>query len=220
MQPGDCPQAQLERRGTLSGFELQSETEKVAEERIASRRELEAKMNRLEAMIEQLKVQYEQYFVDILPRPPDQLEKDVRRFIKELLAAPFKNSADRFRLRTLVQRFQTYHTYWERVAKQREEGTYVKDLFKADMREKMGEDALKQASSGGAAEKGMQQLFDSYQTALRKAGNKTENLDYNAFRRSLMSKAKELKTKHGVKKVKYKITMKNGKVSVKASSKD
>ncbi len=177
-------------------------------------------MNRLEAMIERLKVQYEQYFVDIIPRPPEELEKDVRRFIKELLAAPFKNSADRFRLRTLVQRFQTYHTYWERVSKQREEGTYVKDLFKAEMREKMGEDALRQASSGGAAEKGMQQLFDSYQTALRKAGNKTENLDYNAFRKSLMSKAKELKTKHGVKKVKYKITMKNGKVSVKASSKD
>jgi hypothetical protein len=177
-------------------------------------------MNRLEATIEQLKIQYEQYFVDVLPRPPDQLHVEVRRQIKELLKAPFKNSADRFRLRTLVHRFQTYHTYWERVNKQREEGTYVKDLFKAEMREKMGEEELRRASTGGAAEKGMQQLFDSYQTALRKSGSKTENLNYQAFKNSLMKKAKELKSKHGVKKVNYKITVKDGKVSVKASSKD
>ncbi|MCB0323073.1 MAG: hypothetical protein KDD69_05845 [Bdellovibrionales bacterium] len=189
----------------------------MSSERTEARRNLELGLARLETMINELRIQYEQYFVDILPRPPEQLEAEVKRQIKTLLKAPFKNSADRFRLRTLVQRFQTYQTYWERVNKQREEGIYIRDIFKADLREKIGEEDARADSNQGVAERGMQQLFESYQHAARKAGAKADNLNYDVFKKSLMTKAKELKEKHGVKRVKYKVVVKDGKVTVKAS---
>ena len=183
------------------------------------RKDLDRKLDLLEAKIAELRILYEQYFVDVLPQPPISLQKDVARLIKELLKAPFKNSAGRFRLRTLITRYQTYHTYWERVQKQREEGNYFRDVFKADLRDKIQEEEKALASHGGAQEKGFKQLFNSYEKALRSHGGKADNLNYDAFRKSLMQKAKSLKQEHGVSKLHYKIVVKNGKVTVKASSK-
>lgn len=99
-----------------------------------SGRDVEPDLDLLENKIGELKVQYEQYFLDIITQPPDKLFEEVVRLIKTLQNAPFKNSVTRFRLKTLTTRFQTYKTYWEKVKKQREEGTYKRDIFKAKLR--------------------------------------------------------------------------------------
>ena len=188
-------------------------------EKETNRRQLDIELDRLETKISELRVLYEQHFVEILPLPPDKLHKEVVRSIRILLKAPFKNSQTRFRLRVLVQRFQTYATYWERVQKQKEDGTYSKDLFKAEMREKMLEDAKAEQTAGRAAEKGLKQLFNSYEAALRKTGNDTAKLNFDSFKSSLMKQAKQLKEKTGVQKLHYKVIVKGNKVVVKASGK-
>ncbi|MFN8390473.1 MAG: MXAN_5187 C-terminal domain-containing protein [Bdellovibrionota bacterium] len=185
----------------------------------ANKRQIEVELDQLEAKISELRMLYEQYFVEILPHPPDKLQKEIVRNIRRLLRAPFKTSQTRFRLRTLVSRYQTYATYWERVQKQKDEGTYIKDVFKAEMREKQLEDAKRDASAGGKAEKGLKQLYDSYENALRKTGVDTSKINFNAFKDSLLKQAKQLKEKTGVQKLHYKVVVKNGKVSVKASGK-
>ena len=184
-----------------------------------NRRHLDLELDSLEAKIAELRVLYEQHFVDILPQPPDKLQKETVRMIRSLLRAPFKNSQTRFRLRVLVSRYQTYATYWERVQKQKEDGTYQKDVFKAEMREKMLEDAKVANSQGRVAEKGLKQLFDSYETALRKNGADTSKINFDAFKHSLMKQAKSLKEKNGVQKLHYKVVVSGGKVTVKASAK-
>ena len=52
---------------------------------------------------------------------------------------------------------------------------------------------------------------------LYRRGKKSVHLPVTPFR--LMKKAKELKEKHGVKKLNYKVVVKDGKVVVKASAK-
>ena len=99
-----------------------------------SGRDVEPDLDLLDIKISELKVEYEQYFLDIITQPPDKLFDEVVRLIKVLQNAPFKNSVTRFRLNTLTTRFQTYKTYWEKVKKQREEGTYKRDIFKAKLR--------------------------------------------------------------------------------------
>ena len=123
-------------------------------EKETNRRQLDLELDRLENKISELRVLYEQYFVEILPLSPDKQQKEIVALIRKLLHAPFKNSQTRFRLRVLVQRYQTYATYWERVQKQKEEGTYSRDLFKAEMREKMLEEAKLEHSAGRAADRG------------------------------------------------------------------
>lgn len=176
-----------------------------------------AELDRLESKMGELRILYEQHFVDVLPQPPLQLQKEVVKLIRQLLKAPFKNSADRFRLRMLVQRYQSYHTYWERVNKQREDGTYNRDLFKAEMRDRMAAETAQENSQAGRAEKGLKQLFSSYETAVKRAGGDAAKLNFESFKKNLLKKAKQLKEQHGVKKLHYKIVVKNGKVVVKAS---
>lgn len=184
-----------------------------------NREKLSLELDRFEAKLEELRMLYEQHFVDILPQAPDQQRKEVVRMIRQLMKAPFKNSQTRFRLRTLVTRYQTYATYWERILKEREEGRYVKDLFKAEMREKMLEEAKRDSSRAGAAERGMKQLFTTYEDALKKVGGSAGNLDYESFRKNLLARAKEMKEKHGVKKLHYKVVVKDGRVILKATPK-
>lgn len=183
------------------------------------KRDLDRELDVLEAKIAELRMLFEQHFAEILPQPPSKLQKEVLLMMKRLLRAPFRNSATRFRLRMLIQRYQTYATYWERVLKQKEEGTYSKDLFKAEMRERAVEESKLQQSAAGAAERGLKQLFASYEEAIKKQGGSTANLNFDAFKKSLLQKAKLMKEKHGVKKLHYKVVVKDGKVVVKASSK-
>ena len=84
----------------------------------------------------------------------------------------------------------------------------------------MTEEELRRASQNGAAERGMRQLFDSYETAIRKTGASTDNLHFEAFKRSIVKKAKELKSQYGVKKLNYKVVVRDGKVALKASAKE
>ncbi len=184
------------------------------------KRQLELELDRLEAMIENLRIQYEQYFVDIVPLPPDKPQKEIKAFIRLLLKAPFKNSQTRFRLKTIIHRYQTYYTYWERVMKQREDGTYVKDLFKADLREHLQEELQKANSQSAKAEKGLRDLYASYENALTQVGSKPQNLNFDSFKKSIVHQAKQLKEKHGVKKLSYSVVVKDGKVVLKASTKN
>lgn len=183
------------------------------------KRNLDVELDRLESKIGELRMLFEQFFVDVLPHPPEKPQKEVVMMIKGLLKAPFKNAEARFRLRMLTQRYQTYHTYWERVLKAREEGTYHRDVFKAELREKLSDEARKDATRSGASDKGFQQLYKSYETALQKAGVATGQMNFEAFKSSLVKKAKTIQDQHGVKKLTYKVVVKNGKVVIKASPK-
>lgn len=188
-----------------------------AREGKSPKREIDAELDRLEKQIAELRVMFEQYFVDVIPLPPEENRKAIVKEIKRLLKSPFKTQATKFRLRTLVTRYQTYHTYWERVLKQREEGTYHRDLFKADLRDKIIDETRREQSTQSAAEKSFHQLYNSYETALKKVGAKTENLNFETFKKSLIKRAQQLKKEKGVKGLRYKVVVRDGKVVVKAS---
>jgi hypothetical protein len=184
----------------------------------SSTRDNQLLLDRLEASIAEVKVLYEQYFSAVLPLPPDKMRHDVSQQIKFLLKSPFKNSATRFRLKTLVTRFQTYSTYWERVLKQREEGTYKKDIFKAELRQRQSVEKQRQISSSAIQENSLKQLFNVYEDAVRKSGGNTTQLSFESFKRSMLKTAENIKTKHGNAKIQYKVVMQDGKVVVKASA--
>lgn len=55
-----------------------------------------------------------------------------------------RNTGARFRFQTLVQRFTSYQTYWNRILRQMEEGTYRRDVARAQ-RLGLGMQAVKDA---------------------------------------------------------------------------
>jgi hypothetical protein len=109
---------------------------------VASRSETEQKqnlasvdlgetLNELANKIERLKVLYEQYFMGIEKMEPQVARKEVTRVMLTLQQQYIRNTALRFKFNTMLQKWNIYITYWNRVLREIENGTYVKHLAKA-----------------------------------------------------------------------------------------
>lgn len=97
--------------------------------------ELDEALNELETRLERLRALYEQYFLGIEKVPPAVLRKDVDRRFYQMRREQIRNTAKRFKLQTLVQRYNTFQQYWMRICREIEEGTYRRHLLRARRRQ-------------------------------------------------------------------------------------
>lgn len=95
------------------------------------RDELEDETQRLEEELEELKAKYEQYFLGVERREPARQREELRKRILRNKEAFTRNTGLRFRIQSLHARYLSYERLWLRSAREREEGTYRRDLEKA-----------------------------------------------------------------------------------------
>ncbi len=117
-------------------------------------------LNRLENELEALRRTFEQYFSGIEKKIParerDRLKKQIRNF------APGNNAVLRFRHQNLVQRMTTIERYWERILRAIENGTYERDIRRANRKEQERSESeveLKTQELKLEAEEDLQALF-------------------------------------------------------------
>jgi hypothetical protein len=102
---------------------------------------LEGECQAVEEELEALKARYEQYFLGVERREPNHWREDVKKKVLRLKGAFTRNTGLRFRLQSLNARYLSYERLWKRSAREKEEGTYRRDLFKARLRAKRDEGA-------------------------------------------------------------------------------
>lgn len=95
-------------------------------------KELDIALEELEQRLERLRSLYEQYFLGIEKVEPTIARKDVDRRFWILRRTKLRNTARRFRLQLLVQRYNTFQQYWMRVCRQIENGTYSRHVRRAE----------------------------------------------------------------------------------------
>jgi len=93
--------------------------------------EIEELVNGLAPRVERLKSLYEQYFMGIERIPPAILRKEVDRAFWRLRRERFNNTALRFRFQQVLQRYNVYKQYWQRIMRQIERGTYKRAIDRA-----------------------------------------------------------------------------------------
>jgi hypothetical protein len=98
--------------------------------------ELEAALIALEEALEELKVRYEMYFLGTERREPNRDRDELKKRILRIKEAFTRNAALRFRIQSLHARYLSYERLWLRSAREKEEGTYRRDLFKARLHAK------------------------------------------------------------------------------------
>lgn len=104
-------------------------------------KELAEQLETVEKLLDRTKVLYEQYFMGIQKLPPSQLHRDIERKVRELTQRQIRNTSLRYRLTNVTQKFGVYNTYWRRTLRQIEQGTYVRDVARAQRRaRRRGED--------------------------------------------------------------------------------
>jgi hypothetical protein len=173
-------------------------------------------LNEFESKLAELKILYEQHLCNLLPLAPEQEHKEVKKMVRNLLRTPFKNSQTNFRLKNLVLRFQTLSTHWERLLKQKEEGTYSGDIFRANIRNKYTREERKKLLPETKEDKVYEELFNSYKKALENSGLKKQDLQFVLFKNELKRKASLLKEKKGASEVYFRVEVAGGKVAIKA----
>jgi hypothetical protein len=139
--------------------------------------EIDAKITEFEQRLDRLYRQYEQYFIGIEKRPPRNERRQVTRLFRELDNLPMIKTAVKFRFRSLVQRFNSYKSYWNRVERQIEQGTYHRDLARAKARKQRREEheERQQTEGEGRAQDGAFEIDDV----------DLEELDLDAMEREL-----------------------------------
>ena len=90
--------------------------------------ELNKLLDELEQRIAKLKIAYEQYFMGHEKLEPVQDRQEITRIVRKLQTANTRNTALKFRLNSLNQRFLTFQNYWNRTLRQIENGTYKRDI--------------------------------------------------------------------------------------------
>jgi hypothetical protein len=93
--------------------------------------EVDNQLEELEIRVERLRALYEQYFLGIEKVEPAVPRKDVDRRIWVLRRTQIRNTAKRFRLHNIIQRYNTFQQYWQRICREIENGTYTRHLLRA-----------------------------------------------------------------------------------------
>jgi hypothetical protein len=86
--------------------------------------EFDTALSDLETRVDRLRALYENWFRGYEKMEPGVARKDVERRVYGLRKELPRNTALRFRYHQLYQRYTTLATYWQRTARQIEEGTY------------------------------------------------------------------------------------------------
>jgi hypothetical protein len=79
-------------------------------------------LDKLEEDIRKLKNKYDQFFTGIIKVPPSFERHQVESYIHELNKLKIRDNGRRFRLNTLLSRFNQYREMWGRKMREREEG--------------------------------------------------------------------------------------------------
>jgi hypothetical protein len=88
-------------------------------------------LGQLEKQLVELRTLYDNYFAGIERREPLRLREELQRRFRLLTQTQFKNTQIAFRVNNLRARMSSYESYWNRIAKQIEEGTFKRDKLKA-----------------------------------------------------------------------------------------
>ena len=97
-------------------------------------KEFEISLSDAEVQLSRIKHLYEQWFQGIERIEPQIPRKQFIRTLNLLRKEKPRNTALRFRFQTLIQRYTSLQTYWRRIGRQIEEGTYRRDLLRARRR--------------------------------------------------------------------------------------
>jgi len=169
----------------------------------------------LEAKINQLKREYEQYFLGTRPREPVLLAGEVRTTMARLTNSPFQNTALKFKFSSVCSRYQAYNRQWQDTLRKIERGTYERHLFKAELH---GQAPSRAPRSETDAAGRPEEIYAAYVEARRACGQDVENLTPARLRAVLKQQERTFRKRCGEDTdVRFRVVVEDGRAKLKAS---
>jgi hypothetical protein len=178
----------------------------------------------LDAKVKQLRLDYEQYFLGSRPRVPNVLRGEVQKMMSYYANVPIQNTALRFRFNNLRARYFSFRRHWDETVRKIEEGTYERNVFKANLHERERAErrakggagvapAAEAPAPGPAAPEG---LFGEYVAARKRCGL-AGGVTPEQFERQLRVQETAIREKTGCQSVRFRVVVEDGKAKLKAT---
>jgi hypothetical protein len=191
--------------------------------------DVDQELSILEDRIRRLKIEYEIFFNGGTSRMPYDLRWKVENIIKKYGDHSNMTFAQRFHYNTLVAKFHSYLELWRRTIKNREEGkpTYAhlvthEAASEEESPTRSQDDRLVCqlvcSDPESEAEK-LENLFKSLLEAKRECGERTDTVQFQAFRKFILEKTAKLKEQFNTSTVCYTVSIEAGKVKLTAKGK-
>lgn len=191
---------------------------------------METEIRACEAALQELRIQYDQYFSGILRRPPLQEEERLRQTIVALRSRAARGAV-KFRVEGLHQRFSSYQRMWARTVRSMEEGTFRRDVERA--RRRLGDAAGPQGpGSAGAEERGrrvggsatgpgvddakLQRLYQAWMEARRRCNDTSRAPTYEQMAASIRKQVPKLMERHGERGIEFQVVIREGNAILRA----
>ncbi len=205
------------------------------------REELADETQKLEEEVEALRAKYDQYFLGLERREPARWREELKKKVLRLKSAFTRNAGLRFRIQSLHARYLSYERLWLRSGREKEEGTYRRDLFKARLHQRDRDEAERDAAVRAPAEDAppaaaepsptppaqaappsdgeearLRAVYESYLAAKRQCNEDVSRLTFEALSRTVAKQVPALLEKYNARSVEFRVEVKDGKAVLKA----
>ncbi len=177
----------------------------------------EADLQLLDVKIKQARNEYEQYFLGTRPREPQVLRGEVQKMVNYYTNVSISNTALRFRFNGLQARFFSLRRHWDSTLRKMDEGTYKRDVFKANLRRKAP--TPQAAASPRTAKRTASEapdLFADYRAARERCGQSVERMDRARLDEQIARQREAIRAKTGCKDVQFRVVVEDGRAKLKA----
>jgi ribosomal protein L34 len=160
----------------------------------------------LEVKLNQLKLDYERYFLGTRPRAPSLLRGEVQKLVAYYSNVPIQNTALRFRFSTLCSRYQAFKRRWDETLRQIEDGSYQRHRFRAGLHQRDAPPSARSADD----------LYGTYVEARRSCGQDVSGLTRERLEAILTRERATLARRYGDVGFEFRVVVDKGKAVLKA----
>ena len=180
---------------------------------------IDSELAALDRRMTSLRVEYERFFAGDLKQPPLAARRELEQFLKRLGNEEVERAADRFRLQSMVGRYNAMRELWEKRLAAREQGRRLAArLVPAEAPQAVeapAEGAVDAAAPADVKPKrrvDFSPLFERYCAARRSLGEDVSKLRYEKFEELVLKQAEEVRRKTGCKRLVFEVQTQEGKV--------
>jgi len=186
--------------------------------------EFDKDIKELETRLKVIRAEFNQYLSGTIKFPPNFTEAQIRKVIKKYASTKGLKGLQRFNYFNLVAKFNTMMEFYSRRIRDKQEGRGAYALAKqaADhsqhMRGKLDEKHIRSHVVADVDKQALtlEALFEDWNHAAIRSGASGPGMDRDRFTKMVQSKTEQLIKSKGCDAVRYRISLKDGKVRIKA----
>lgn len=179
---------------------------------MVGREKIAGLLNQIDKELKELEISYEQYFLGIEKRSPEQQRSKFTIRLRKLVALYVPQTDLRYRLNGIASRFNSYCGYWDRIQRLIEEGKYERHTSRIQREAEETEPPSKapvHENKTDQVDNLYEQLVQAHQSCQMRPPNRAQVASF------LARQAETIKQRFGDKQVDFVVVTEAGKPKVK-----